>query len=95
MTTPTLTPGDRWRLVPAKKNGRRFDGLQVVCMIHILNSKDLIKLLEKAGWQHVRTAGSHHQLKHPEKPLVITVPHPKKDLPIGTVNGILKAAGLK
>lgn len=39
--------------------------------------------------------GSHITLKHPTKPNLCTVPHPKKDLPIGTVSAILKAAGLK
>lgn len=64
-------------------------------MVHIMNSADLIKMLTKAGWIEVRVRGSHHHFKHPERKEVVTVPHPKKDLPIGTVNGILKAAGLK
>jgi predicted RNA binding protein YcfA (HicA-like mRNA interferase family) len=60
-----------------------------------MNSKELIRMLEEDGWQEVRVKGSHHQFKHPVKPLLITVPHPKKDLPAGTVNSILKNAGLK
>ena len=60
-----------------------------------MNSKDLIRLLIKAGWQEVRVTGSHHHFRNPKNKLLITVPHPKKDLPIGTVNNILKAAGLK
>jgi predicted RNA binding protein YcfA (HicA-like mRNA interferase family) len=47
------------------------------------------------GWQLVRITGSHHHYKHPEKRGLVTVPHPKKDLPIGTVRSIQKAAGLK
>ncbi|HXG29420.1 MAG TPA: type II toxin-antitoxin system HicA family toxin [Nevskiales bacterium] len=39
--------------------------------------------------------GSHHQFKHPVKPGRVTVPHPKRDLPVGTSNSILKQAGLK
>lgn len=54
-----------------------------------------MKMLTKAGWTEVRIRGSHHQFKHPKSKNVVTVPHPKKDLPTGTVNGILKAAGLK
>jgi predicted RNA binding protein YcfA (HicA-like mRNA interferase family) len=50
---------------------------------------------EQAGWERVRSEGSHVTLKHAEKRLLCTVPHPKKDLPIGTVNRILKNAGLK
>ncbi|MBJ7311883.1 type II toxin-antitoxin system HicA family toxin [Rugamonas sp. CCM 8940] len=37
----------------------------------------------------------HHHFKHAEKPGLVTVPHPKRDLPIGTWNSILKDAGLK
>jgi predicted RNA binding protein YcfA (HicA-like mRNA interferase family) len=54
----------------------------------------LIKELEASGWKLVRIKGSHHQYKHPDKNAVITVPHPKKDLPAGTVRNIKKAAGL-
>jgi predicted RNA binding protein YcfA (HicA-like mRNA interferase family) len=60
-----------------------------------VNSKSLIRLLEEHGWRQVRQVGSHITLKHPTNPTLCTVPHPKKDLPIGTVNAILKAAGLK
>jgi len=60
-----------------------------------MNSIALIRMLEDDGWYEVRVKGSHHTFKHPTKQLLITVPHPKKDLPIGTVNSILKNAGLK
>lgn len=60
-----------------------------------MNSQDLIKKLEKAGWVLVRVKGSHHQFKHPEKAGIVTVPHPKKDLPLGTVKNILKLSGIK
>lgn len=60
-----------------------------------MKSKDLLKMLKNDGWQEVRINGSHHHLKHPTKTGLVTVPHPKKDLPIGTVNNILKQAGLK
>jgi predicted RNA binding protein YcfA (HicA-like mRNA interferase family) len=56
---------------------------------------DLIRDLKKAGWQEVRCVGSHHQFKHPSKPDLITVPHPKKDLGKGLVHKIRKLAGLK
>jgi predicted RNA binding protein YcfA (HicA-like mRNA interferase family) len=53
-------------------------------------------MLMEDGWQQVRQVGSHVTFKHPTKTqLILTVPHPKKDLPIGTVNQILKKAGLK
>ncbi|APC46478.1 MULTISPECIES: type II toxin-antitoxin system HicA family toxin [Aeribacillus] len=58
------------------------------------SSKELIKMIQKEGWYIVRTSGSHHQFKHPSKPGIVTVPHPKKNLPIKTVKSILKQAGL-
>ncbi|QOK96600.1 type II toxin-antitoxin system HicA family toxin [Ralstonia pseudosolanacearum] len=61
-----------------------------------MQSAQLIRMLEDDGWQLVRVNGSHHHYKHPERPGLLTVPHPKKDLPIGTVRSIQKkAAGLK
>ena len=58
--------------------------------------RDLVKLLESDGWYWARTKGSHHQYKHPTKPGVVTVPgHPGKDIAVGTLNNILKQAGLK
>ena len=66
-----------------------------MCIIHTVKSGDLIKELKADGWELVHTVGSHHQFKHPTKPGKVTVPHPKKDLPKGTVNSVLKQAGLK
>lgn len=60
-----------------------------------MNSLKLIRMLEADGWYQVRITGSHHHFKHPVKKALVTVPHPKKDLPIGTATSILKTAGLK
>lgn len=60
-----------------------------------MHSKSLIQMLEADGWRQIRIKGSHHHFKHPTKPGLVTVPHPNKDLPIGTVNSIKKQAGLK
>lgn len=60
----------------------------------IYSSKQLIKMIQQDGWYIVRTSGSHHQFKHPSKPGLVTIPHPKKDLPAKTVKSILKQAGL-
>ncbi len=60
-----------------------------------MKSLDLIKKIEADGWYEVRVTGSHHHFKHSTKKGLITIPHPKKDLPIGTVKSILKQAGLK
>ncbi|MCP1572013.1 putative RNA binding protein YcfA (HicA-like mRNA interferase family) [Herbaspirillum rubrisubalbicans] len=60
-----------------------------------MDSATLIKRLKADGWYWVHTVGSHHQFKHRTKPGKVTVPHPKKDLPLATQNSILKQAGLK
>jgi predicted RNA binding protein YcfA (HicA-like mRNA interferase family) len=52
-------------------------------------------MLLQDGWIESRCRGDHHQFKHPTKKGLVTVTHPKKDIPIGTVNNILKQAGLK
>lgn len=57
--------------------------------------KELIKLLEKDGWYYVATRGSHFYYQHASKPGKVTIPNHKGDIPKGTVNSILKQAGLK
>jgi predicted RNA binding protein YcfA (HicA-like mRNA interferase family) len=58
-----------------------------------MSSRELIRRLERDGWVLVRTRGSHRQYRHPEKPGLITVPHPKHDLPTGTLRAIFRAVG--
>lgn len=60
-----------------------------------MDSKTILKRLQADGWEIVHTKGSHHQLSHPTKPGKVTVPHPKRDLPIGTVKSIEKQSGVK
>ena len=60
-----------------------------------MTSAQVIALLESDGWFLVSPRGSHRQYKHPEKKGRVTVPHPKKDLPLGTLRQIYKQAGLK
>ncbi|MDJ0552335.1 MAG: type II toxin-antitoxin system HicA family toxin, partial [Microcystis sp. M49637_WE12] len=43
----------------------------------------------------VGTTGSHHHFKHPHKKGKVTVPHPKKDIPLKTLISIEKQAGIK
>jgi predicted RNA binding protein YcfA (HicA-like mRNA interferase family) len=58
--------------------------------------KEVIKILEKDGWYLARTRGSHRQFKHQGKPGAVTVSgKPNVDVPPGTLNSILKQAGLK
>jgi len=60
-----------------------------------VDSRTIIGLLKKDGWFLAATRGSHHQFKHPTKAGRVTVPHPKKDLPVGTAKSVFKQAGLK
>jgi predicted RNA binding protein YcfA (HicA-like mRNA interferase family) len=56
----------------------------------------IIKLIQADGWYLVRTKGSHRQYKHSSKVGLVTVPGKLSDeLAPGTVNSILKQAGLK
>jgi len=59
----------------------------------LTSSREIIKRLKADGWTEVDVRGSHRQFKHPDRSGKITVPHPKKDLPIGTVLSIYKQAG--
>ncbi|MBU0567180.1 type II toxin-antitoxin system HicA family toxin [bacterium] len=58
--------------------------------------KEIIKMLEGSGWQLNRTKGSHRQFKHGTKPGTITVAGKLNiEMPPGTLNNVLKQAGLK
>jgi predicted RNA binding protein YcfA (HicA-like mRNA interferase family) len=60
-----------------------------------MTSMEIISLLEENGWVLKRTKGSHHQFKHPTLPGRVTVVHPTKDFPIGTLKNMEKQSGLK
>jgi predicted RNA binding protein YcfA (HicA-like mRNA interferase family) len=60
-----------------------------------MDSREVIKALKRDGWYEVDQAGSHKQFKHPAKKGRTTVPHPKRDIPIGTLKSIEKQAGIK
>ena len=58
--------------------------------------RDVIKMIEKDGWYHVETRGSHRQYKHASQAGRVTVPGKMgDDLAPGTLNSVLKQAGLK
>jgi predicted RNA binding protein YcfA (HicA-like mRNA interferase family) len=58
--------------------------------------RDVLRLLADDGWYLARTRGSHGQFKHPSKPGLVTVAGAgNDDLAPGTLNSILKQAGLK
>ncbi|WNC89890.1 type II toxin-antitoxin system HicA family toxin [Paraburkholderia sp. FT54] len=60
-----------------------------------MKSAEVVKLIQAAGWRLVRVSGSHRHYRHAARAGLVTIPHPKKDLPPGTLNSILKQAGLK
>lgn len=58
--------------------------------------RNVIRSLRADGWDLAHTRGSHQQYKHPIKPGLVTVPGTGgDDLAPGTLNSILKQAGLK
>jgi predicted RNA binding protein YcfA (HicA-like mRNA interferase family) len=60
-----------------------------------MDSRELIRRLKKDGWYEVKQVGSHKQFKHSTKKGRVTVPYPKRDLPIGTLRSIERQAGIK
>ena len=59
------------------------------------SSREIIKRLNADGWYEVGCDGDYHQFKHSFKKGRVTVTHPKKDLPIGTVKNIERQSGIK
>jgi predicted RNA binding protein YcfA (HicA-like mRNA interferase family) len=60
-----------------------------------VKSTDIIRAIEADGWNLVRINGSHHHFRHPTKPGTVTMPHPRKDVPIGTLKSIERQSGVK
>ncbi len=61
----------------------------------IVRPRQLIRALERAGFSVHHIRGSHHYLRHPEKPSVlVTIPYHNRDLKRGTLRSILRKAGI-
>ena len=60
-----------------------------------VSSHDVIQALKAAGWTLARAKGSHRHYRHPTRPGLVTVPHPRKDLPMGTLRSIARQSGVK
>jgi predicted RNA binding protein YcfA (HicA-like mRNA interferase family) len=60
-----------------------------------MKSANILRALAADGWMKVAQKGSHVQLRHPAKPGRVTVPHPRRDMPVGTLRSIEKQAGIK
>jgi len=63
--------------------------------VNSYSSREVIAILKNNGWRYVGCEGDHHQFKHPDKKGRVTVPHPIKDLPIGTLKSIEHQSGIK
>lgn len=59
----------------------------------VISGAQLVRALERVGWEQVRQRGSHVRLKHPERSTALVVPL-HRELKRGTLNGILRDAGL-
>lgn len=59
----------------------------------VISGAQLVKALERAGWVQARQRGSHVRLKHPGRATPLVVPL-HRELKRGTLNGILRDAGL-
>lgn len=59
----------------------------------VISGTQLVRALERAGWQVVRQRGSHVRLRHPQRSTPLTVPL-HRELKRGTLNGILVDAGV-
>ena len=58
--------------------------------------RDVIKMIEKDGWFLVRTKVSHRQFKHKTKVGLVTIAgRASAELAPGTLNSVLKQAGLR
>lgn len=58
------------------------------------SSREIIKTLIKNGWYEVSCNGDHHHFKHPTKKGKVTITHPKKDIPTGTLKSISRQSGI-
>ncbi|CDM93519.1 MAG: type II toxin-antitoxin system HicA family toxin [Limnospira sp. PMC 1291.21] len=60
-----------------------------------ISGKALCKIVEQQGWQLKRITGSHHIYAKEGVAVILSIPvDSDRDLPTGTLKGILKDAGM-
>jgi predicted RNA binding protein YcfA (HicA-like mRNA interferase family) len=60
-----------------------------------LSGKALCRVVERHGWQLKRITSSHHIYTKAGRRMPLSIPvHGNRDLPVGTLRGLLKDAGL-
>ena len=57
------------------------------------DSRDIVARLKRDGFELVSVRGAHHKFAHRRSRRVVIVPHPRKDIPPGTVSSIYRQAG--
>lgn len=78
-----------------KKEGFAYDNIERgLYYMKSYSSREVLQILQNDGWYEVRCRGSHHQFKHPTKKGTVTIKHPDKDIPPGTLNSISKQSGI-
>ena len=73
----------------------RYDFANEIARGARMGSREVIRALRRAGWYEVKQEGSHKQFKHDTKKGRVTVPFPRRDIPVGTLKSIEKQAGIK
>jgi len=58
-----------------------------------MSSGEVLRRLRADGWRRVHQKGSHVKLMHPGQSGIVVVPHPRKDIPVGTLRAIYRQAG--
>lgn len=61
----------------------------------VIDSREVLKRLTADGWTVIRIKGSHHQLRHQSKPGIVTVKHPAKEYPMGTLKSMERQSGVR
>lgn len=59
-----------------------------------LKPKEVIAILEKAGYHIDHITGSHYIMRHPDRAQRIPVPYHAKDIKRGVLHSIIKQSGM-
>jgi predicted RNA binding protein YcfA (HicA-like mRNA interferase family) len=59
-----------------------------------IKPKQLIRALERQGWELDRVRGSHYIMAHPDRDQIVPVPYHNRDIKTGTLSGILSSTGI-
>ena len=59
-----------------------------------LKPREVVAILQKAGYHIDHTTGSHYIMRHPDRAQRIVVPYHTKDIKKGVLHSIIKQTGL-